>query len=269
MMVTHTHLQKFWPGSVMRVDEDLDGGSDGARLDPLVVFLGLGHRAQEVGRAPDGLALVLDEDLVHADLLGQEAALPAGGGQLEVGVDGAGGPDDLGGDGPLVEPVALQDVDLEGALLADAHLGGGAADLERLGGRRLPLDPLELRRPRHHAQVLDVGRGHVARLHHGLHAQLPTALDGGVQVGQPPVRVVLHLVVAGDGAALGLDQRRRRQAVVPVRPEVVDPLVRDLLLDPVEGGVVTGAVLLLLIDKIQMNITSLLMSSLNQYYIPS
>ena len=61
-------------------------------------------------------------------------------------------------------------------------------------------------------------------------------------------------MVAGDGAALGLDQRRRREAVVPVRPEVVDPLVRDLLLHPVQGGVVTGAVLLLLSNKIQMNI---------------
>ena len=57
--------------------------------------------------------------------------------------------------GLLVEPVALQDVD---------HLGGGTADLERLGGRRLALDPLPRlegrrlaldplklrRRPRHH-----------------------------------------------------------------------------------------------------------------------
>ena len=35
------------------VDEDLDGGSDGARLDPLVVLLRLGHRPQEVRRAPE------------------------------------------------------------------------------------------------------------------------------------------------------------------------------------------------------------------------
>ena len=90
---------------------------------------------------PDGLSLVLDEDLVHADLVGEEPALSAGGGQLEVGVDGAGGADHLGRDGVLVE-VALEHVDLEGTLFADPHLGGGAADLERLRGRRLPLDPL-------------------------------------------------------------------------------------------------------------------------------
>ena len=57
-------------------------------------------------------------------------------------------------------------------------------------------------------------------------------------------------MVSGDGPALGLDERRRREAVVPVRPEVVDPLVRDLLLDPVQGRVVPGAVLLLLSYKI-------------------
>ena len=50
------------------------------------------------------------------------SSLSAGGGELEVGVDGSRGPDDLGGDGLLVEPLALQDVDLEGALLADPHL---------------------------------------------------------------------------------------------------------------------------------------------------
>ena len=49
------------------------------------------------------------------------SSLSAGGGELEVGVDGSRGPDDLGGDGLLVE-VALQHVDLEGALLADPHL---------------------------------------------------------------------------------------------------------------------------------------------------
>ena len=66
---------------------------------------------------PDGLSLVLDEDLVHADLVCEEPALSAGGGQLEVGVDGAGGADHLGRDGVLVK-VALKHVDLEGTLQA-------------------------------------------------------------------------------------------------------------------------------------------------------
>ena len=52
---------------------------------------------------------------MHADLVGEEAALPARRRQLEVGVDRAGRADHLGGDGRLVK-VALQDVDFEGAL---------------------------------------------------------------------------------------------------------------------------------------------------------
>ena len=37
----------------MRVDEHLDGGSDGAGLDALVVLLRLGHGPQEVRGAPE------------------------------------------------------------------------------------------------------------------------------------------------------------------------------------------------------------------------
>ena len=52
---------------------------------------------------------------MHADLVGEEPPLAAGRGQLEVGVDGAGGADHLGRDGVLVK-VPLKHVDLEGAL---------------------------------------------------------------------------------------------------------------------------------------------------------
>ena len=48
-----SYLQQLWPGGVMRVDEHLDGGSDGAGLDAFVVLLGLGHRPQEVRGAPE------------------------------------------------------------------------------------------------------------------------------------------------------------------------------------------------------------------------
>ena len=80
---------------------------------------------------PDGLPLVLDEDLVHADLVGEEPALAAGGGQLEVGVDGAGGADDLGRDGVLVE-VALQHVDFEGTLRENTHFKLAGAVVSKL-----------------------------------------------------------------------------------------------------------------------------------------
>ena len=81
----------------------------------VVVLLGLGHRPEEVGRALHGLALVLDDDLVHADLVGAEHALPARPRHVEVEGDGAEGAEDLGRDGVGAE-VLVQDVDLEVAL---------------------------------------------------------------------------------------------------------------------------------------------------------
>ena len=79
-------------------------------------------RPRSVGGGGNNICLMGRRGSNVAAVIYVGASLSAGGGELEVCVDGSGGSDDLGGDGLLVE-VALQDVDLERALLADPHLG--------------------------------------------------------------------------------------------------------------------------------------------------
>jgi len=81
----------------------------------IIVFLRHGHGSQEVRRSSDGLALVLDEHLMHAHLLSPERSMTSVGLQVEVHLDWAGWTDDLGRDGVHVH-LLVEDVDLELAL---------------------------------------------------------------------------------------------------------------------------------------------------------
>ena len=79
----------------------------------IVIFLRHGHRSQEVRRPSDGLALVLDEHLVHAHLLRREGSVAPV--QVQVHLDRTGRTDDLGRDGVHVD-LLVENVDLELAL---------------------------------------------------------------------------------------------------------------------------------------------------------